>query len=341
MSERFRDGPPGGAITRRSALAAGLVVASAVAAPAIAGGRKGRATDNIRVGDTVDRSNPEVSSEEFFLHRLGELTAGRVRGNTYPNGVLGSHDRMNEQLRNGTLEFAKTSVANLEVYDKRFGIFALPYAFADRKRLYEAQDGGLGTELSGLLDQNDLKLLAWFDSGERNLYNTVRPVTTPDDLRGLKIRIQQNEVMVDTFNALGAQSTPLDTNQIYSALQQGVVQGAENSVTFYVQQHHNEVAKFFSYTRHFFSVDPLLASGRWFRAQDKSVQDAIMTAASETQARERGMWLESDDKYRGVAQQTGTTLNETDIDAFRLAVRGVYAKHRARFGNLLRYLDYR
>jgi tripartite ATP-independent transporter DctP family solute receptor len=340
VSTRFRDPPPTGALSRRSVLAAGAVLASAAVAPAIAAGRKGNATDNIRVGDTVDRTNPEVASEVFFLQRLGELTGGRVRGNTYPSGVLGSHDRMNEQLRNGTLEFAKTSVANLEVYDKRMGIFALPYAFADRRSLYAAQDGGLGTELGGILAQHDLKLLCWFDSGERHLYNTVRPVHTPDDLRGLKVRIQQNEIMIDTFNTLGAQSTPLDTNQIYSALQQGVVQGAENSVTFYVQQHHNEVAKFFSYTRHFFSVDPLLASARWFRSQDASVQDAIMTAAHETQARERSLWLASDDRYRGVAQQTGSTLNDTDVEAFRQAVRGVYAKHRARFGNLLRYTDF-
>lgn len=337
-ADAVRDRPP--PPDRRRFLAVGVVALGAAAAPVIAATRSGR-RNTIRVGDTVDEHNPEVISEQFFLRRLGELTDGRLGGHVYPNGVLGSHDRMNEQLRNGTLEIAKTSVANLEVYDKRMGIFALPFAFASREHLYAAQDGALGRSLAAYLADHDLQVLGWFDSGLRNLYNTRHPIREPADMRGLKTRVQENEIMIDTFNALGARSTPLDTNQVYSALQQGVIDAAENSLTFYVQQHHNEVAKYYSYTRHFFSVDPLLVSARWFRLQSRQDQDAIVRAGHEAQQHERAMWIKSDQDYLAAAQRSGSHVNEADIAAFRKAVAGVYDRHRKTFGSLLAQTDWR
>lgn len=332
------DTPP--SLDRRRLLGVGVVALGAVTAPAVAAARSGRHR-SIRVGDTVDEHNPEVVSEQFFLRRLGELTDGRLGGHVYPNGVLGSHDRMNEQLRNGTLEVAKTSVANLEVYDKRMGIFALPFAFASREHLYAAQDGALGRSLAAILAGHELKVLGWFDSGLRHVYNTRRAIREPADMRGLKIRVQANAIMIDTFNTLGARSTPLDTNQIYSALQQGVIEAAENSLTFYVQQHHNEVAKYFSYTSHFFSVDPLLVSARWFRLQSRADQDAIVRAGHEAQQRERALWRKSDQDYLTVAQRSGSHINDADVAAFRKAVSGVYDRHRATFGPLLTQTDWR
>jgi tripartite ATP-independent transporter DctP family solute receptor len=327
-------------VRRRGFLAAGLVGLGAIAAPAVAAARSGRGSE-IRVGDTVDEHNPEVVAERYFLQRLSALTNGRLTGHVYPNGTLGSHDRMNEQLRNGTLEIAKTSVADLEVYDRRFGIFALPYAFDSRERLYAAQDGSLGRRLGAILERNGLRVISWFDSGERNIYNTKRPLREPGDLRGLKIRVQSNQIMIDTFDTLGAQATPVDTNQIYSALQQGVVDAAENSVTFYIQQNHNEVAKYYSYTRHFFSVDLLLVSDRWLRAQSAADQQAVLQAGRETQSRERRLWVDSDRRYVDVARRSGTHFNDADIPAFKKAVAGVYARHRSTFGSLLDLTDWR
>lgn len=325
---------------RRNFLAMGLVGLGAVAAPSVAAVRSGQGKV-LRVGDTVDERNPEVAAERHFLQRLSELTDRRLTGHVYPNAVLGTHDRMNEQLRNGTLEVAKTSVANLEVYDRRLGLFALPFAFDSRERLYAAQDGELGRRLAAILERYGLRVLGWFDSGERNIYNARRPVHEPADLRGLKLRVQENQIMIDTFNTLGAQSTPLPTNQIYSALQQGVVEGAENSLTFFVQQHHNEIAKYYSYTRHFFSVDPLLVSDRWFRLQTPADQEAILRAGHEAQHKERGLWVESDRNYLELARQSGAKINEADTAAFKKAVAGVYARHRATFGSLLDLTDWR
>ena len=290
----------------------------------------------IRIGDVVDRNNPEVISESQMAEKLKAAAGFNAR--VFPDGVLGSHTRMNEQLRNGTLEITVTNVADLESYDKRLGLFAMPFAFSDRKSLFAAEDGALGKAYAGILDKLGFVLLGWFDSGLRSVYNRTRAIREPADLKGLKIRTQGNQIMIATFNELGAQATPLATNQIYSALQQGVVDGAENSVTFFVQQHHSEVAKFYSYTNHFFSIDPMLASKKWFDSLDAKKQDAVKQAAAEAQQKERELWLASDEKYTAQARQAGIAFNEADVAAFRNAVKPIYSKYKSNFAELASYL---
>src|SRR4029079_4537358 len=148
----------------------------------------------------------------------------------------------------------------------------------------------LGKQLGGILEGYDLKVLAFFDSGSRNVYTKKRPIKSPADLKGLRIRVPQDNVAIDTFNTLGAQATPLTTNEIYSALQQGVIDGAENNPIFYVTNKHVEEAKFWSWTRHQFGTDTVLVSLKWFSAQRKDVQDALVQAGEETQEHERGLW---------------------------------------------------
>lgn len=293
-------------------------------------------SQTIRIGDVVDRHNPEVITENVMARRLKETAGFDAR--VFPDGVLGSHTRMNEQLRNGTLEITVTNVADLEGYDKRLGLFAMPFAFPDRKSLFAAQDGALGKAYAGILDSLGFVLLGWFDSGLRSVYNRTRPIHEPGDLKGLKIRTQGNQIMIATFNQLGAQATPLDTTQIYSALQQGVVDGAENSVTFFVQQHHSEVAKYYSYTNHFFSIDPMLASKKWFGALDPKKQDAVKEAAAQAQQHERDLWLASDAKYLAEAKKNGAAFNDANLPAFQAAVKPIYTKYRANFAELGTYL---
>lgn len=288
----------------------------------------------IRIGDVVDRNNPEVITENLMAERLKPSFNARV----FPDGVLGSHTRMNEQLRNGTLEITVTNVADLESYDKRLGLFAMPFAFTDRKSLFAAEDGALGKAYAGILDKLGFVLLGWFDSGLRSVYNRTRAINEPADLKGLKIRTQGNQIMIATFNELGAQATPLATNQIYSALQQGVVDGAENSVTFFVQQHHSEVAKFFSYTNHFFSIDPMLASKKWFDSLDAKAQDAVKEAGAWAQQKERELWLDSDTKYLAQAKQSGIAFNDANVAAFRTAVKPIYTKFKSNFAELASFL---
>ncbi|GAA0942655.1 TRAP transporter substrate-binding protein [Virgisporangium aurantiacum] len=302
------------------------------------GGGGGGKTD-VRLGDTVNESNPEIAAEKYFGERLNALTKNAYDVKVFPNGTLGDHNRMNEQVRNGTLQMTKTLFANLTAFDKRLGVLSLPYAFAKQADLFTALGGDLGKQLSGILESYDLKVLAYFDSGARNVYNKKKPIKSPDDLKGLRIRVPQDAVAIDTFNTLGAQATPLTTNEIYSAMQQGVIDGAENNPIFYVTNKHVEEAKFWSWTRHQFGVDALLVSKKWFEKQSKANQDAFVQAGQDTEKHERELWATETEKYVKQATDKGAKINDDiDVAAFQKAVKPVLEKHRATFGDLVKLL---
>jgi tripartite ATP-independent transporter DctP family solute receptor len=294
---------------------------------------------DVRLGDTVNDTNPEIAAEKYFGERLAALTGNAYEVKVFPNGTLGDHNRMNEQVRNGTLQMTKTLFANLTAFDKRLGVLSVPYAFTRQSDLFAALAGDLGRNLAGILAGYDLMVLGWFDSGARNVYNKKRPIKTPADLKGLRIRVPQDAVAIDTFNTLGAQATPLGTNEIYSALQQGVIDGAENNPIFYVTNKHVEEAKFWSWTRHQFGIDALLVSRKWFNDRSKAHQDAFVQAGKEAEQRERELWTDETDKYVKQATDKGAKINDdVDAAAFQQAVKPVLEKNRSTFGDLVKYL---
>jgi TRAP-type transport system periplasmic protein len=327
---------------RRLFLSAALATAAGAGGLLAGCGGGGSGKDgktDVRLGDTVAESNPEIASERYFGERLAALTQNRYEVKVFPNSTLGDHNRMNEQVRQGTLQMTKTLSANLTAFDKRIGVLSLPYLVAKQDSLFAALDGELGKQLGAILETYDLKVLGFFDSGSRNVYNAKRAIRTPADLKGLRIRVPQDPVAIDTFNTLGAQATPLATNEIYSALQQGVIDGAENNPIFYVTNKHVEEAKFWSWTRHQFGTDTVLVSKKWFADQPADVQDALVQAGSEAQKRERELWQAETTKYVDQAAEKGATMNDdVDIAAFQAAVQPVLDKHRSDFADLLKLL---
>jgi tripartite ATP-independent transporter DctP family solute receptor len=288
------------------------------------------------LGDTVAESNPEIAAERYFGERVKDLTDGKYDVKVFPNSTLGDTNRMNEQVRQGTLQLTKTLMSNLTAFDRRIGVMSLPYAFTEQKDLFDALNGDLGKRLSSILEAKELKVLAFFDSGSRNVYNSRRAIRTPGDLRGLRLRVPQDPVAIDTFNTLGAQATPLAANEIYSALQQGVIDGAENNPIFYVTNKHVEEAPYFSWTRHQFGTDTLLVSTKWFKQQPADVQDALVQAGKDTQSHERELWKKETEKYVTEAGKNGAKINDdVDVAAFQQAVKPVLTKNRASFGDLL------
>jgi TRAP-type C4-dicarboxylate transport system substrate-binding protein len=218
-------------------------------------------------------------------------------------------------------------------------VMSVPYAFTEQTDLFTALDGKLGAELSAVLEAQQLKVLAFFDSGSRNVYNSRRPIQHPSDLHKMRLRVPQDPVAIDTFNTLGAQATPLAANEIYSALQQKVIDGAENNPIFYVTNKHVEEAKYWSWTRHQFGIDALLVSKKWFGDQPKDVQDAIVKAGQETEAHERELWKAQTDDYVKQAQDKGAKINDdVDVQAFQAAVKPVLEKNRSTFGDLVKLL---
>ncbi|MEV0902101.1 TRAP transporter substrate-binding protein DctP [Actinoplanes sp. NPDC049802] len=289
---------------------------------------------DVLLGESVQRTSPMVAAEEFFAARLSELTEGRCRVTVKPGGELGDEQRMAEMLRTGKLAFCKTLLANLTAYDKRLGVASLPYAFDSRDQCLESLRGDFGRRCSAILAEHGLVMLGFFYAGDRNLYNRVRVIHTPADLKGLRIRVPQSILSIDMINALGATAVPLATNDIGPALRQKVVDGAENSVIFYTTEQHLTYAPYFSWTRHQYGVDVLLTGAAWLSERTAAMRDAILEAGRLAQEEEIRLWTAATEKRTAQAKQQGGRFNDVDTAAFRRALAKVISSHRTAFGDL-------
>jgi tripartite ATP-independent transporter DctP family solute receptor len=327
-------------MNRRSVLSLSIAAVAGTAGLAGCGGRPGAAKNTvIRLGDDVAEDNPEVTAERFFGDQVSSLTKGKYQVKVFPNATLGDSNRMNEQVRSGTLQMAKSLFSNLTAFDKRLGVLSLPYAFPQADAGFDALAGPLGDACKKILDGTGLVVLAWFYTGTRNVYNTKRAVHSAADLKGLRLRVPQNPVTVDSFNALGAQATPLAATEIYSALQQGVIDGAENNPIYYVTSKQVEEAKNWSWTRHQLGVDVLMVSKKFFGDQPADVQDALVQAGKQTQDRERQLWNAQTDQFVAKAQAAGAKFTDgVDVPSMQAALKPVFVKYKSSFGDLMSLL---
>jgi tripartite ATP-independent transporter DctP family solute receptor len=322
-------------MNRRSVLT--LSLAAAVGATAGCAKKSGNTT--IRLGDTVADDNPEVAAEKFFGEQLKSLTGGKYEVKVFPNGTLGDANRMNEQVRSGTLQMTKSLFSNLTAFDKRLGVLSLPYAFPKPDEGFATLAGDLGTRCKAILEKYDLVVLGFFYTGTRNVYNSKRAVRTPADLKGLRLRVPQDPVAIDAFNTLGAQATPLAATEVYSALQQGVIDGAENNPIYYVSSKQVEEAKLFSWTRHQLGVDALLVGKKFFDSQPSDVRDALVQAGKATQDHERQLWTAQTDTFVKQAAEAGAKFNDdVDVAAFQTALKPLFDKYKSTFGDLMNLL---
>jgi TRAP-type transport system periplasmic protein len=329
-------------MNRRSVLTLSLAAAAGTAGLTACGKESGSSdggTTTIRIGDDVAADNPEIAAEKYFGEQLKTLSNGKYDVKVFPNATLGDSNRMNEQVRSGTLQMAKSLFSNLTAFDKRLGVLSLPYAFPKAEDGFAALAGPLGAECSKILDGAGLVVLSYFYTGTRNVYNTKRPIHSVADLKGLKLRTPQNPVTVDSFNALGALATPLAATEVYSALQQGVIDGAENNPIYYVTSKQMEEAKNWSWTRHQLGVDVLMVSKKFFAAQPKNLQDALVQAGKATQDKERELWTAETDSFVAKAQAAGSKFNDdVDIASMQNALKPVFTKYKSTFGDLMNLL---
>jgi TRAP-type transport system periplasmic protein len=320
-------------LTRRQSLAALGGLAATVLAPSYL---KAAGPTIVRFADTTTLDNPEYAAEVFFAKRISEATKGAYEVKLFPNSMLGSDIAMNEQVRNGTLELCKSGQGEPPTYDKRLGILSLPYLYTEREKLFAALDGKLGDGYRKISERYGLTNLGFFDSGIRDVYDTKAVFKTPEEFAALKlkIRVQPNKIMIATFNLLGAQSTPIAFAEVYNALQQGVVDAAENSVPYFISMKHIEVAKYFSKTQHFFGIDPVFVSTKWFNKQPADIQKIFRDILRETVEHERKIWLEAEQKDYARATSMGVKIGDVDIEAFQHKVKPIWEQNKADLGEL-------
>ena len=274
----------------------------------------------LKLGHGLDTSHPVHKAMVFMKQRLEELSGGTVTVDIYPSSVLGSETQCIEQLQNGSLAMTKTSAAAMENFIPSMAVFSFPYIFRDEAHYWKVVNGEIGKRLLQQGESKFLRGLCYYDAGTRNFYTTNRAVKTPDDLKGLKIRVMNSATAIDMVKAMGGSPTPIAWGELYSALAQGTVDGAENNLPSFVSNKHYEVCKHFTLNGHTRIPDMLLMSTKVWNKLDPQVQAWVQQAADESVDFQRKLWQEKTLEALEQAKAEGVTVYEVDTAAFAAKV---------------------
>jgi tripartite ATP-independent transporter DctP family solute receptor len=222
----------------------------------------------------------------------------------------------------------KVSAAVLENFDPRYEVLSLPYIFRDEAHHFEVLDGPIGEELLLGLEPYRLRGLTFYDAGSRSFYTKDRPVTEPEDLRGLKLRVQQSPTAIELVRQLGGAPTPIAWGELYSALQQGIVDGAENNAPSFYLSGHYEIARFYSLNEHTRVPDVLLVSTTVWDALTDEEQAWLSDAVEASKVRQRVLWKESVDEALAAVEAEGVEVVRPPQQPFATEVAGMYDAYR-------------
>lgn len=297
-------------------LAAGLLVAG--------GCDQDTGTMELRLAHILDSGHPVHQGMAFMGERLEELSGGTMRVKIYPSGQLGNERESVELLQLGTLDMAKTASSVIENFVPAMGVYSLPYLFRDQDHLWQALEGGVGQEILLRGEPYRIRGLCYYDAGFRSFYIHDRRVDTPDDLLGLKIRVMRSNLSIQTINMLGANATPMAYGELYTALQQGVVDGAENNPPNFFGSKHFEQARFYTLDEHAAPPDVLLIGTHTWNKLSAAQRRWLEQAVEESVAYQRQRWQEATEEALRAVQEAGVTVVHPDKRPFQEAVMPLY-----------------
>ncbi|MFK7885388.1 MAG: TRAP transporter substrate-binding protein [Gammaproteobacteria bacterium] len=259
--------------------------------------------------------------------RLDEYSGGTMQISIYSGGQLGSERETLELLQIGSLAMTKVSASPLEGFVPTLKLFSIPYIFKDRDHHLRVLDSQIGEQLLDSLQAARLKGLGYYDAGSRSFYTNTRPVETPADLEGLKIRVMKSQTSVQMVAELGGSPTPISLGEIYTALQQGVVDGAENNPPTFHRMRHYEAAGFYSLDEHTFVPDVLLMSKRFWGDLSEQEQGWLKRAVRESVEYQRDLWQAETEQSIEAVKSAGVVVTYPDKAPFRAAVQSMKAAY--------------
>lgn len=278
----------------------------------------------MKLSHNHNRQHPVHKAMELMSKRATELSDGNLRIRIYPDAQLGSQRESVELVQNGALAMAKSNAAELEAFSKHYGAFNLPYLFVDREHYYRAMQSDAGKSILQSSRANGFIGLTYYDAGARSFY-AKKPINSPADLKGLKVRVQPSPSAVEMIKLLGGNATPLAYGELYTALQQGVVDAAENNLTSLTLNRHGEVTKFFSLDEHTMIPDVLVISAKMWDKLSEKEQKALQQAADESMLQMKDLWTKAEESEMLVAKKMGVEFIYPDKVAFQEAVQPMYS----------------
>src|SRR5580698_9012372 len=297
----------------------------------------------LKASDVHPEGYPTVAAVESLGKKLETATNGRLSVQMFAAMQLGGEKEAIEQAQVGAIQFARVSVGTLGPVIDELNVFNLPFLFRDTTHMQKIVDGDIGTELLDKVTNNDkagLVALSWMDAGARSVYTIKKPVHTIADLKGLKIRVIGNPMFVDMMNALGGNGVAMGYDQVFSALQTGVVDGAENNPPSYVFDNHYTVAKHYTLTQHLIVPEMLVFSRKTWDTLSKDDQVAIKKLGREAQLEERDLWNKYEAAALDKAKAAGNEIiNIADKKPFQDAVKPVWDKYGPKYATTVKRIQ--
>ncbi|KFX20024.1 TRAP transporter substrate-binding protein [Pectobacterium betavasculorum] len=292
----------------------------------------------IKASDVHPEGYPNVVAVQKMGEKLKAATNGRLEIKTFPGGVLGDEKQMIEQAQLGAIDIIRVSMTPVAAILPEIEVFTLPYIFRDEDHLHKVLDGKIGQEIGDKITQSSkskLVFLGWMDAGTRNLI-TKQPVAKPEDLKGMKIRVQTSQVALATLKAMGANAIAMGTSEVFSGMQTGVIDGTENNPPTYVAHNYMPVAKNFTWSRHFIIPELFLYSKTKWDKLSKEDQDLILKLAEEAQQEQRVLWNEYNQQSLDKMKAGSVQFHEIDTEYYFKATQPVRDQFGAKYQELIK-----
>ena len=310
----------------------GVLILLILAASGFAGGGQ-QATPTttqptvLRLAETHSADYPTNLGNLEFARLVNERTNGRIQIEVFPGAQLGEERAVIEQVQFGAIDFTRVSISPLSAFSQNFDALQMPFLYRNAEHMWAVLNGPIGDEFLDSLTPAGFVGLGWYDSGARSFYNSVRPVRRVADLAGLRIRVQESELMVGLVQALGAVASPMPFGEVYSALQTGVIDGAENNWPSYYSTSHYEVAKYFIVNEHTRVPEIIIASKMSMDRLSAEDQAIIRQAARDSQMFQRQKWAEFEEVAQAAIRANGNDIYILqDNSEFQAAMAPLYAR---------------
>ena len=281
----------------------------------------------VRISHAQSETHPEhlglLAFKEYVEERLGDKYEVQI----FPNELLGSAQKAIELTQTGAIDFVVAGTANLETFASVYEIFSMPYLFTSEDAYFAAMnDTDYMNKIYASTEDTGLQVVTWYNVGTRNFY-AKKAINTPDDLKGLKMRVQQSPASIKMCNAFGAAAAPMSFGEVYTAIQQGVIDGAENNELALTNNKHGEVAKYYSYNKHQMVPDMLVANLKFLNGLSPEEYQVFKEAAAVSTEVEMAEWDKSIEEAKDIAiNQMGVQFIDVDVNAFKQKVLPLHEK---------------
>ena len=280
----------------------------------------------IKMGHAQVVSHPVHQAMVFLGERLEEKSGGKIKVKVYPNQQLGTERELLELLQIGSVGMTKVSAASLEAFSPEISVLGLPYLFRNDAHITQVLEGEIGKELLLSTEKYWLRGLCFYDAGKRSFYSKTKPIETPADLTGLKVRVQESKMAINMVRGMGGSPTPVSYGELYTALQQGIVDAAENNPPSFYNSRHYEVCKYYSIDEHTAIPDVVLVSTKVWSELSPEEQVWLQEAADESAVYQTKLWKEAVEEALREVQKAGVEISYPSKEPFLEKVAAVYAQ---------------